>query len=253
MTQTEVSVVVPAYNAAPILRASLAKLTQYVHEHAGDLGPTELIVVDDGSTDDTADVVRNEFPDVTLLQHDRNRGKGAAVRTGMLQARGRFRFFTDADMPFDLAALKSMLKYLRQKELDICIGTRNRDQLKPLTKRTWIRRATSVIFTAFVSRVLVTGVRDTQCGLKGFRAEIAEFLFGAGKVDDFAFDVEILYLAFKNDLDVKRVPVRLVSNDYSSVSVLRHGLSMVRSIILLMIRYNLGYYPAMPARSPEEP
>ena len=251
--QVEVSIVVPAYNAAPTLRNALSKLHEYTTTNGETLGLAELIVVDDGSTDRTAEIVRSEFPSVTLIRHDRNRGKGAAVRTGMLAAQGRFRFFTDADMPFDLAALTTMLKYLRDKELDICIGTRNREQLKPLTKRTWMRRVTSRVFTAFVSRVVVTGIRDTQCGLKGFRADVAEYLFRNSKVDDFAFDVEILYLAFRNDLDVKRVPVRLVSEDSSSVSLIKHVIPMVRSVVLLLLRYNLGHYPMMPDRKSDEP
>jgi dolichyl-phosphate beta-glucosyltransferase len=247
--QPEVSIVVPAYNAAATLREALSKLHAYTTANTEALGPAELIVVDDGSTDRTAEIIQSEFPSVTLIRHDRNRGKGAAVRTGMLAAQGRFRFFTDADMPFDLPAIMTMLKYLRDKELDICIGTRNREQLKPLTKRTWMRRVTSRVFTAFVSRVVVTGIRDTQCGLKGFRADVAEYLFRNSKVDDFAFDVEILYLAFRNDLDVKRVPVRLVSEDSSSVSLFKHVVPMVKSVVLLLVRYNLGYYPMMPDRN----
>lgn len=248
----EVSIIVPAYNAAATIRAALSKLLAYVAGNASTLGVVEVIVVDDGSTDQTAKIVQDEFPAVTLMRHDRNRGKGAAVRTGMLAAQGRYRFFTDADMPFDLNAVAAMLRYLRDKELDICIGTRNREQLKPLTKRTWMRRVTSRVFTAFVSRIVVTGIRDTQCGLKGFRADVAEYLFRASKVDDFAFDVEILYLAFRNDLDVKRVPVRLVSEDVSSVSLFKHVAPMLRSVVLLLLRYNLGYYRMMPARNSDE-
>ena len=245
----EVSIVIPCYNAARVLRDSLQKLHRYVLSHSDSFGAVEMIVVDDGSEDHTAEMVAKEFPWVTLICHDRNGGKGAAVRTGMLAARGPCRFFTDADMPFDLTALKTMLPYLRDKELDICIGSRNREQLRPLTKRTWLRRVASWAFTAFVSRVMVTGIRDTQCGLKGFRAEVAEYLFRTGKVNNFAFDVEILYLAFKNDLDVKRVPVRLVSEDYSSVSVLRHGMLMMASVLMVLLRYHLGRYPMMPKRN----
>jgi dolichyl-phosphate beta-glucosyltransferase len=252
MTRVEVSIIIPAYNAAFCLHAALSKLHGYVTANTDALGPVELIVVDDGSTDRTAEIVERGFPSVILIRHDRNRGKGAAVRTGMLAARGRFRFFTDADMPFDLAALTNMLKYLRDKGLDICIGARNREQLKPLTKRTMLRRLTSRVFTAFVSRVVVTGIRDTQCGLKGFRAEVAEYLFRASRVSDFAFDVEILYLAFRSDLDVKRVPVRLVSEDFSSVSILRHAAPMMGNVLLMLLRYNLGYYPMMPERSSDE-
>ncbi len=243
MSAVDVSIVIPCYNAAPTLRGALDKLQAHLASKADRFGAVEIIVVDDGSKDETAEIVTREYPSVALIRHERNRGKGAAVRTGMLAAKGACRFFTDADMPFDLAALETMLSYVRDRGLDICIGTRNRVQLKPHTKRTWLRRVGSVVFTAFVSRVVVTGVRDTQCGLKCFRADTAEYLFHSSRVDDFAFDVEILYLAFKNDLDVKRVPVVLMSEDYSSISVLRHGLRMMASVAMVLVRYHLGHYP----------
>lgn len=248
VTPIKTSIVVPCYNGGDMIRDSLQRLLAYLERWAALFEPYEVIVVDDGSTDDTARQVREAFPGVVLVQHPQNRGKGAAVRTGILAAQGHCRFFTDVDLPFDLSALKAMVRYLYDKELDICIGTRNRERLKPLTKRTRMRRLASFVFTAFVSRAVVTGVSDTQCGLKGFRADAAEYLFRAGRVDNFAFDVEILYLAYKNELDVKRVPVQLVSEDRSSVSVFRHGLPMVCSTLMVLFRYNRGGYPMM-ARS----
>jgi len=248
LTPVKTSVVIPCYNAERTLGDSLRKLTQFLEARAAVFAPFEVIAVDDGSRDGTARIVREQFPEVKLLRHEQNRGKGAAVRTGMLAAQGTYRFFTDADMPFDLDALDAMLYYLHNREVDICIGSRNREQLKPLVKRTQLRYVASYIYTAFVSRLIVTGVRDTQCGLKGFRAEIAEYLFRNSRVENFAFDVEILYLAFKNDLDVKRVPARLVSEDYSSVSVFRHSPIMLGSILMVLHRYHRGQYPMMPPR-----
>ena len=248
MTPVKTSVVIPCYNAARTLRDSLHKLTRFLEAHAEVFAPYEVIAVDDGSRDNTAAIVRGEFPGVTLISHARNRGKGAAVRTGILAAKGAYRFFTDADLPFDLEAFDAMLYYLQNKEFDLCIGSRNREQLKPLVKRTYLRNVASYVYTAFVSRLIVTGVRDTQCGLKGFRAEIAEYLFRNSRVDNFAFDVEILYLAFKNDLDVKRVPARLISEDYSSVSVFRHSPAMLGSILMVLHRYHHGQYPMLPPR-----
>jgi dolichyl-phosphate beta-glucosyltransferase len=180
-----------------------------------------------------------------VIRLDRNRGKGAAVRRGMLDAKGAYRFFMDADLPFDLSALPEMLRYLDAKEFDVVIGKRNPRQLAPFEKRSRLRRLASAVFTEITSRVVVTGIRDTQCGFKGFRAEVAEYLFSQSRVDRFAFDVEILYLAYKNDLDIKRVPVRLVSEDHSTVSVLRDGARMVFDIGLLPWRYYTGGYAMM--------
>jgi dolichyl-phosphate beta-glucosyltransferase len=109
-----------------------------------------------------------------------------------------------------------------------------------------------MVFTAFVSRIVVTGVRDTQCGFKGFRTDIAKHLFGQSRIDNFAFDVEVLYLAFKNDLDIKRLPVRLESDDDSSVSLLRHALPMLVSILRLPFRYYRGGYAPLEHRWDED-
>jgi dolichyl-phosphate beta-glucosyltransferase len=241
------SVVVPCYNGAPFIEASLGRLYGYLSDHAAIPGVPGILLVDDGSTDDTAERVANSFPEVRLLRHDRNRGKGAAVRTGVLAARGQFIFFLDADVPYDLKPLVRMLDYLDRKEFHACIGTRTRSDAAIHTPHSLARRAASWIFTEFVSRIVVTGVRDTQCGFKGFRREEARYLFGESRVDNFAFDVEVLYLAFKADLDVKRIPVQLTMDDYSSVSLWRHPLPMLLALLRLPIRYHTGgYRPYVP-------
>jgi dolichyl-phosphate beta-glucosyltransferase len=145
-------------------------------------------------------------------------------------------------MPYGLDALERMLDYLDRKEFHLCIGTRSRGTSSALEKRSRARKWASIVYTAFVSRIVVTGIRDTQCGFKGFRTDIAKYLFGQGRVDNFAFDVEALYLAFKNDLDIKRLPVRLERDDDSSVSLLRHALPMLMSILRLPFRYYRGGY-----------
>lgn len=242
MDEPRVSIVIPCYNGEPVIGRSLDTLLRYCESARDCLGPAEIVVVDDGSTDASPTVVERGFPGVTLLRNERNRGKGAAVRRGMLHARGRFRFFIDADLPFALDALPDMLRYLDHKEFDIVIGRRDPAAIAPYVKRSRTRRVASAVFTELVGRLVVTGVRDTQCGLKGFRAAAAEYLFNQCRVDGFAFDVECLYLAFKNDMDVKRLPVRLVCEDVSSVSVLRHGPRMLFDVCMLPLRYHLGRY-----------
>jgi len=234
------SIVIPAYNAAGFLRESLERVRDFLAA-SSDFAPWEIVVVDDGSSDDTAARARAAFPEVTLIAHGRNRGKGAAVRTGMLAAHGRFRWFVDADVPFDLQALRDMLRYLEVKEYDVAIGQRRLTDLAVAGMRPSLaRRLASHLFTELVSRIVVTGVRDTQCGLKGFRAAAAETLFRDSTLDGFAFDVEVLYYAFKRDLDVKRVPVRIVRAGSSSVSLVRHGLTMLWDVLSIPLRYHLG-------------
>lgn len=242
MGEFDISVVVPCLNGAAFVRDSLAALLAYSEGEGSSLGRWEVILVDDGSTDGTGELVRDSLPAVRVLTQPRNLGKGAAVRRGMLEARGEYRFFIDADLPFDLRTIARMHHYLSVKEFDVVIGARTVADVERFARRTLLRRIGSALFTGLVSRLVVTGVRDTQCGLKGFRAEAARYLFGQARCNGFAFDVEILYLAFKNDLDVKRVPVALVRQDHSTVSVLKHGARMLVSVALLPVRYYSGRY-----------
>jgi glycosyltransferase involved in cell wall biosynthesis len=237
-----VSIVTPCRNGAGYLEASLGRLLAHLEARRETIGEFEVVYVDDGSTDRSSAMVERLFPEIRVIRHTVNRGKGAAVRSGMLAATGRFRFFIDADMPYCLDALEVMLDYLDRKEFHVCIGTRSRGMSSALEKRSLARRLASIAFTAFVSRIVVTGIRDTQCGFKGFQADIARYLFGQSRVDDFSFDVEILYLAFKNDLDIKRLPVKLEHDDDSSVSLLVHALPMLFSIIKLPFRFHGGGY-----------
>lgn len=240
-----VSVVVPCYNGAPFIRESLQLLLSYLRGHQADIGTWEVVLVDDGSRDDTSKLVGDRFPEVRIVQHPHNRGKGAAVRTGMLAARGAFRYFIDADMPYELDGILKMLHYLDTKEFHISIGTRARPDWKHQIRPSLLRRLTSKFFTMIVSRLVVTGIKDTQCGFKGFRAEVAEYLFSETRVNNFAFDVEVLYLAFKNDLDIKRVPVRFVRDDISSVSLLRHGPFMLLELLRIPFAFHGGRYRMM--------
>jgi len=240
-----VSIVIPCHNGAAYLESSLARLLDYLETLRKTIGDSEVIFVDDGSTDQGPAIVEKAFPSVRIIRHPVNRGKGAAIRSGVLAATGCFVFFIDADMPYGLEVLEVMLDYLDRKEFHICIGTRARGTTPTLEKRSFARRMASIAFTAVVSRVVVTGIRDTQCGFKGFRSDVAKHLFTQSRIDNFAFDVEVLYLAFKSDLDIKKLPVELVYDDDSSVSLLRDALPMLVSIVQIPFRYHRGGYTLM--------
>jgi dolichyl-phosphate beta-glucosyltransferase len=248
-----VSLVLPCYNGGSYVRHSLATLFAWLGARTATLGSVEVILVDDGSADDTVALATATGLPFTCLRHERNRGKGAAVRTGMRAARGEFRIFMDADMPFELDVVERMLHYLDFKEFDVCVGSRTSGSDTYAIPRPFSRRLASLIFAEFVGRLVVTGVRDTQCGLKGFRAAAADYLFREARVDRFAFDIELLYLAFKAGFDVKAIPVRISGNGPSTLRVTRDGLPMLLDVMRLPIRYHRGVYrrydPPRPAGS----
>jgi len=233
------SLILPAYNAAGFLRNSLLIL----REHRKRWPTSEVIVVDDGSRDTTAEVAAEfEGEGVTCLRLSKNLGKGGAVRAGMLSAKGVFRVFMDADLPYELDAVDQILKYLDFKEFDIVIGSRHVPGAHFDVKLPWPRKVASAVFTAFVTRLMVTGVVDTQAGIKGFRAPAAERLFRLSVLNSFTFDVEVLYLAFKLNLDVKRIPVRQVRNEPSTIRLSRHTVKMVMDLLSIPLRFYRGGY-----------
>ena len=246
------SIVIPCYNAERTLPATLDTVLDHLNNNSDIYGPWELIVIDDGSSDSTIDVCETYGAQSRVIRMERNMGKGAAVRRGMLEARGDYRFFMDADAPYDLGIVPVMMRYLDVKEFDVVIGARDLSEDLARVERTFLRKIASAVFTALVGRVVITGVRDTQCGLKGFRGACADQLFGASCIDGFAFDVEVLYLAHKCNYDIKRFPVELVREDESTVSVIRHGLPMLRDVLLLPFRYHAGRYTLTPKSFSEE-
>ncbi len=240
MPPKSLTIVIPAYNSSGFILRSLNGLTQYLGTAFPEGRDVDLIVVDDGSSDNTAEIVeKSGLKNLRLIRHRQNLGKGAAVRTGMLQASGDYRIFIDADMPFDLSVLPTILDYLDRKEFHVVAGQRSPDAAN-LRQYPLSRRLASWVFTVLVGRIIVTGVRDTQCGIKGFQAGAADALFGALQTNGFAFDVEILYRAFKLDMDIKRLPVTVRAEGPSTVSTFRHGPMMLWTVLLLPFRYHLS-------------
>ncbi len=218
------SIVLPVYNNAFILRKQLPGLIRFLNEKGID---HEIILVDDGSRKpENTGQVAAEYQ-CKYIGLGKNLGKGAAVRRGMLEAKGEFRIYTDADVPFHYSAIENFLYYLDFKEFHIVVGDRTLKDSEYFDEITTNRKIGSAIFTFIVGRFVTTGLFDTQCGLKGFRAEIAEDLFGKGRLTGFAFDVELLYLALKRNYDIKRLPVKLRFNESSSVRVFRDGFTML--------------------------
>ncbi len=202
------SVVVPAFNEADRLPDGVARLREAVEAGALDPSQTELVLVDDGSTDGTGEQARRllaPMPWARVVRLDRNTGKGAAVRAGEALARGAVVAFTDADMAIDPMQVPKFVEALA--EADIAIGSRvlpgasaDTDSLR--------RKVMGIAFNAVARQVTGVPTGDTQCGFKAFRTPAARLLFHFGTVDRFAFDVEILHLAHRLGMTIREVPVR---------------------------------------------
>jgi glycosyltransferase involved in cell wall biosynthesis len=201
----------------------------------------EIFVVDDGGGDFPSEPWKGA-PPARLIRLPENRGKGAAVRAGMLAASGRARVFTDADLPFDLELIAVMAEYLLRREFHLVIGDRALPDSHYASDLSWQRRIASRAFSLFVGKLVTGDFFDTQCGLKGFRGDVAEALFPKIRIDGFAFDVEVLYVALKYRLDIKRVPVRLRKSDSSSVRLLSDSTRMFFDVFRLKAYQLAGRY-----------
>lgn len=235
------SVVIPAYNEENRLPATLCEILPYFDGR----GETyEVIVVDDGSQDRTASVVEHfqaDAPSVRLIKLAENRGKGCAVRTGMLEARGILRLFADADGSVPIRELEKLEQSI-ETGADVAIGSRTvRNLIRPVQVRAF-RRMSSAIFNIAVWGIGVTNITDTQCGFKLFRAPVAKALFSAQQCTGYSFDVELLFVAQRNNYRIAEVPVHWTDKAGSKVWVVRDGLRMLHDIWMVRRNYDRGLY-----------
>jgi len=230
-----ISVVVPAYNEQNWIELTLQSLADYLQK---EFKTWEILVVDDGSQDETrviCEQLSSQIPNLTYLRNEPNAGKGYSVRRGMLAATGAIRFFMDADMPFELDILQTMVKEL-ETEQDVVIGARDLPG-STLIGVPFIRFLAGQIFSLLVRLFAIKGISDTQCGLKGFRAGAAEAIFSRTTINDFGMDVEVLFIAQRLGLRITRIPVRMTGfRGDSRVHLLKDSLNMFFE--LLLIRWN---------------
>jgi putative flippase GtrA len=235
--EARLSVIVPAYEEEPriagtveALRAALAPLGA---------GATEVIVVDDGSTDGTAAAASAAGAEVVRLPA--NRGKGGAVRAGMLAARGRTVAYTDADLAYPPEQLLLLVDRV-EAGWDVVVGSRRHVDARTVVRTRRIRVLSGRAFNVLTALVLLGGHRDTQCGLKAFRSDVAGILFRKGCLDGFAFDVELFHMAERYRLSVVEVPVELAETSGTTVRVLVDAVKMVRDLLRVRRRAGRGGY-----------
>ena len=238
------SVVIPAYNEAVRLGNTLPAVANYLRQSWPD---AEVIVVDDGSTDDTAALARKIFEAsgplrTSVISYKSNLGKGRAVRLGLLAARGEVALFSDADLSTPFTEAPKLIDPIVSGEFDVTFGSRALDRRLIGVHQPWRREQGGRIFNLVVR--LATGLPfwDTQCGFKAFRMSVCRPLVEAATVDRFGFDVELLYLAFRAGLRMKEVPVRWDHNEGSKVSVVHDSVRMLNEVGLIRQQARRGVY-----------
>ncbi len=227
------SVIIPAYNEEARLPATLKQCHAWLREHLA--GGFEILVVDDGSQDRTCDAVRKlmpAMPELRLLEQPENRGKGAAVRRGMLEASGDIRLFMDADHSTHIREVAKALDVFESRpEVAVVIASRQHPESDITQRQSWLRENMGKSFNALMRLTTGLDLRDTQCGFKVFRAEAAQAIFAAQRIDGFSFDVEILYLAGKLGYGIAEIPVEWINEPNSRVRMLLDPASMFLDLI----------------------
>lgn len=231
------SVVVPAYREEGRIGDAVARLRA---AHIVAEGELEIVVVDDGSPDRTPEAARAAGADQVIVLPE-NRGKGAAVRAGMLAARGRAVVFTDADLAYAPEQIARLLAVV-EDGADVVVGSRRHVDATTLVRARRLRELTGRVFNLLTFVVLLGQYRDTQCGLKGFRSDAARLVFSHARIDGFAFDVEVLHLAERYRLGLREVPVEVVNDPASTVHVLRDALRMLRDVFRIRRLAAQGVY-----------
>ena len=233
----DLTIIIPAYNEEKRLPWTLAQLGSTLGEWDVDY---RVLVTDDGSTDRTAALTRDLGPRFSTLCLKPQGGKGRAVRTAMLRATGRVLAFTDADLPFRLSAMQQGYEWIRQGATEVVFGARDIEGAENLAPRRLFRRLATFTFREIVRRLVSREVTDTQCGLKLFSRRAALEIFGRSTIDSFAFDAEVVLLTHRLDLPFRRVPVTLVNEFSSTLSLRRNALPMLLDVLRLRLRDRLG-------------
>lgn len=233
--QPDISVIIPAYRESARLPMTLAKIRSFLAEFGADENlDYEVIVVDDGSPDDMESAIHryvHDWPMFRYVRHEKNQGKGAAVRTGMLEAKGAWRLFTDADNATPIAEFD--LLWDEREDAEIVIGSRYLPSSTIKRAQPWYRRMLSRLGNQVLQRRLTPGIVDTQCGFKLFRGDVADELFGQLQTTGWLFDVELLARARKAGYRVKEVPVEWFNDAdsrFRSVAGIRRALRELKAL-----------------------
>ncbi|HEY0263775.1 MAG TPA: dolichyl-phosphate beta-glucosyltransferase [Granulicella sp.] len=241
MPHPHLSIVIPAYNESARIESTLERVMQCVEAAAWD---AEVLVIDDGSRDATAEIVKRwieRYPRLHLIQNPGNRGKGYSVRNGLLQAAGDVVMFTDADLSAPMEEAQRLLDAL-DAGADVAIGSRWLDRARQTIHQPLYRQFFGRCFNWITRLVMGLPYRDTQCGFKAFKRPAAQIVFRLQRIERWGFDPEILFIARKLQYSIVEVPVTWGHDERSRISYLRDGLKMLEEMAIIRVNSLMGRY-----------
>jgi dolichyl-phosphate beta-glucosyltransferase len=236
-----ISVIIPAYNEEARILVTLLRVSDYLQEHFVEF---EIIVVDDGSSDKTseiADDIRQKIGSIRLVRHSSNTGKGYAVKKGVLSSKHSLLLICDADMSTPIEEVEKLIPYIKD-DYDIALGSRALQESDIVVRQPWYRERMGKTFNLLVRTLVMTGIRDTQCGFKLFKGEVARDLFAKSLINGFSYDVEILFLARKAGYKIKEVPVKWLNSPDSKVRIIKDSSRMLIELIKIRAGWMIGKY-----------
>jgi len=241
MAHPQLSIVIPAYNESARIEDALERVMSCVQEQGWD---AEVLVVDDGSTDNTAAIVQQwmiRFPRLHLVQNPGNRGKGYSVRNGLLQAAGEVVMFTDADLSAPMEEAERLLAALADGA-DVAIGSRWMDRTRQTIHQPLYRQFFGRCFNWVTRTIMGLPYKDTQCGFKAFKRSAAQVIFRLQTIERWGFDPEILFIARKLRYVVREVPVTWGHDERSRMSYLKDGMKMLEDMARIRTNSIAGRY-----------
>jgi len=234
----ELSVVIPTYNEVKRIQTTLTKVEEYLRTFGCNY---EIIVVDDGSNDNTVKVVKAFCRDkrrISLLTNAGNKGKGYSVKKGVMQADGSLILFLDADLATPIEEIDKILPWF-ERGFDVVIGSRGLSTSNIVVHQPYYREAMGRIFNLLVRFLVLKGIKDTQCGFKCFKNNVAHMVFSNTTLNGFSFDVEVLYITKTFGYRIKEVPVNWYHSGKSSVHVFYDGMRMLWDIVNIRFKKKL--------------
>ena len=236
-----ITLIIPTYEEADRIAATLAVVDSELRSSLPNSEDIEVIIVDDGSKDDTSGIAKRAGAD-SVIRLEQNQGKGAAIRAGVREANGSVVAFTDADLSYNPKQVLELVE-LVEKGYDMVVGSRQHIETTNLVRAGRFREIGGRIINVATFLLLLGQYRDTQCGLKAFKSKVAKSLFSAGTIDGFSFDVEPFHLAERWNLSLIEVPVEVENSQRSSVNALRDGFLLLLDLVKIRQRARSGKYP----------